>query len=76
MFNVHQVYMLTAKNCLMNQLRAQFDVGLVEYSRGLNTEHSNSEYIQIPNVLKFRFRMVRFSNHHLKTELFKMAVIA
>ena len=32
--------------------------------------------IQIPNILKFWFRMVRFSNHHSKTELFKMATIA
>ena len=49
---------------------------IFKYSRGSYTEHSNSEYIRIPNVLKFRFRTVRFSNHHSITELFKMAAIA
>ena len=49
---------------------------LDNYSRGSNTEHSNSEYIRIPNVLKFWFWIVRFSNHHSKTEPFKMAAIA
>ena len=32
------------------------------YSGGSNTEHSNSESIRKPNVLKFCFRMVLFSN--------------
>ena len=32
------------------------------YSGGSNTEHSNSEPIRKPNVLLFRFRMVRNSN--------------
>ena len=42
----------------------------------LYTKHSNSEPIQNPNVLELRFRMVWLSNHHLKTEKFKMATLA
>ena len=33
-----------------------------KYSRGSNSEHSNSESIQIPNFFMFCIRMVRFSN--------------
>ena len=53
---------------------------LVQYSGGSNLEHSNTEYIQKPNVLKVRFRMVQYlngQNHsyrygmdHSKTKLF------
>ena len=42
----------------------------------LYTKHSNSEPIQNPNVLEFRLRMVWLSNHHSKTEKFKMATLA
>ena len=38
--------------------------GYLMYSGGSNSEHSNTENIRIPNVLKIRFRMV----DHLKTE--------
>ena len=30
------------------------------YIEGLNTKHSNTEHIGIPNVLRFRFPMVQF----------------
>ena len=36
-----------------------------KYSGGSNSEHSNTESIRKPNILKVRFRMV----NHLKTEL-------
>ena len=35
---------------------------ITKYSQGSNTERSKTESIQKPNVSKFGFRMVRFSN--------------
>ena len=60
---------------------------IAQYSGGSNSEHSNTEYIRKPNVLKFGFQMadaailffLPFENqtfYHSKTELFKMAALA
>ena len=38
------------------------------YSGGSKTELGKPNTIRKPNVLKFGFRMVRFSNHHSKSE--------
>ena len=49
------------------------------YSQGSNTEHSNSESIRKPNVLKVGNQMVQTIEkpnfNHSKTELFKMAAL-
>ena len=67
-------------------IRLLWTIQILDYSGGSNSEHSNTEYIQNPNILMFWFGMVRFLNgrfyslcyrtDHSKTELFKMAALA
>ena len=50
------------------------------YSQGSNTVHSNSEFIQKLNILKFGIQMVQTIRkpnfYHSKTKLFIMAALA
>ena len=74
MCNARKMYLTIFKLTRSSQIHHPYHFYM--YSRGSNSEHSNSEFIRKRNVSKFRFQIVRFSIHHLKTESFKMAALA
>ena len=72
---------------LIARINTGYSIQIQNYSRGSNSERSNTESIQKRNISKFWFRMVLFWNgqglaidiygtDHSKSELFKMATLA